>query len=330
MKKADKPLIAKRKHHHVWAYYLKRWSPDGMNIYYTTAKNKIVYETIKGVAMELDFYKLSKLSEFDIQVIELFSKNSPPELQEEHRRQLKHFLIAQKLEEELESRGISDSTAAEDINALYSNLLEDTHGIVERLARPVLDELANRNIAVLSDKQNMVAFISFFGHQLVRTKSFKSQSIAAFDRNSPQAKQVAESISRAWWFHSYMYGMNIGRSLYLGFRDKPHTLLINETSTPFITSDQPIINVHPDLPDTKLKTPPKSADFYYPISPTVAYIICDSGRFPGGTISLNEREVSEFNLKIAKNAHTHIFGPDEKTLLPLKPHVGSRRIDRKN
>lgn len=279
--------------------------------------------------MELDFYKLTKLSEFDLHIIELGSKQSPPELQEIHRNQLNYFLLAQKAEERLISADINDPEAVKYINAMYSNLLENTHASIERDVIPIMVELAQGNIEILNNKQNMIVFMIFFGHQISRTKNFKTLAINAFVRDSEDAARVADSITNAWWFISYMFGMNMGRSFYLDRINHPHSLLINQTSTPFITADQPIINVHQSLPDEISGAPPQNGDFYYPISPNVAYIICDSRRFSPGIVHISEDEAREFNIKLAKSAHTHIFGNNKKALLPLQQFVGSRRIDRK-
>lgn len=74
---------------------------------------------------------------------------------------------------------------------------------------------------------------------------------------------------------------NIGFSLYSSRHDTRHALLVNDTEHPFITSDQPIVNVHACISETEFSAP-EHADFYYPISPRIAYIICDSKRFLSG------------------------------------------------
>lgn len=320
----EKASQIKRKHHHVWGQYLKRWSTDSVNVHYTTSKGNIVCESIKGVAMEFDFYKLCRLDNFDIEVIKSASKGSPPNLQKLHNNQLQMFLTAQKTENLYRILGADSEIVDTEIKALYSNFLEDTHSLIERKARPVLDGLAERNINLLDNKEDMLNFLIYLGHQLARTKNFKTIAIQSLARGEGLATRVAESMEKAWWFHSYMMGMNLGCSFYNLRHDEQHSLLINDTNTTFITADQPIINVHPNLPERRSKEPPAEADFYYPISPRVAYMICKSGRFSRGENHISEQVVTEMNLKMARSAITHIFGNSKNVLRPLVTQIGTR------
>jgi hypothetical protein len=69
---------------------------------------------------------------------------------------------------------------------------------------------------------------------------------------------------------------------------------------------------------------PEHADFYYPISPRVAYIICDSDRFKQGKNQIDEATVVELNSKQAAQAMTHIIGDTEEAILPFQKYVGRR------
>ena len=65
--------------------------------------------------------------------------------------------------------------------------------------------------------------------------------------------------------------MRIADSLYEERGKHRLVLLNNQTGIPFVTGDQPIINLHA----TFGKVPPESLEFYYPISPTRAMSSCD-------------------------------------------------------
>ncbi len=191
------------------------------------------------------------------------------------------------------------------------------------MAKPILGALAEEKFDILQDSQSMREFMSFFGHQISRTKTFKDSVAQVLARRDAMEIAIADAIDGAWWFLSYMYGMNIGASLYMGRHNARHTLLINVTQVPFITSDQPIINVHSCVSEADFVAP-KNADFYFPISPRVAYTICDSERFQPSRHEVDEATVVELNTKVAAQAMVHIIGNSRDALLPFQEYIGRR------
>lgn len=169
----------------------------------------------------------------------------------------------------------------------------------------------------------MIEFMMFFGHQISRTKAFRDGAVQVQPRRSVIENEVAEAMEHAWWFLSYMFGMSIGFSLYARRHEARHALLVNDTNVPFITSDQPIVNVHSCVSEADL-TAPEHADFYYPISPRIAYIICDSDRFSSGKIEADVATVGELNIKVAAQAKVHIIGDSENAIRPFKKYIGRR------
>ena len=91
------------------------------------------------------------------------------------------------------------------------------------------------------------------------------------------------------------------------------TLLVNETTTPFITSDQPLINLKADHenPQQLQKLQPcevKELLFYYPLSPRIAITIdADNSSEQINTINLQTKDVEEYNDKMVKASHEIIF-----------------------
>jgi len=203
------------------------------------------------------------------------------------------------------------------------NALENLHASHEEMALPVLAALADEKFDVLQDNQHMIEFMAFFGHQISRTKTFRDSAIATLSRSNTLEIEVADATAHAWWFLSYMIGMSLGFSLYIDRHNARHALLVNDTNVPFITSDQPVVNVHPCVSEAEFAAP-KHADFYYPISPRVAYIICESERFMPGKNEVDEATVVELNSKVAAQAMVHIIGDSENAIRPFKEHIGRR------
>ena len=309
-----KILQAKRKHHHVWADYLKRWSINNRDVYYTTSKGKIVCESVRGIAVEKDFYRTSPLTGDDIEFIKRWFSKFPLDIQELHQQRLDEFIKIQVVRSLIKANGQDNELTQQLFLAQECNMIEDIHSSHENSAWPILNALASGNLDVLNDDKNMILFTNFFGHQITRTKNFKD---SVFNGNSIFPSDGDTNLcKRNWWFISHMFGTNIGQSLFFSRRSNQHSLLLNETNIPFITSDQPIINVHEGF---KLNSnePPKHADFYYPISPSTAYLIQESATFPSGLNSVSIEQVNELNKKIARHPHNHLFSKNAETLNPL-------------
>ena len=320
-----KSLEAKKNHHHVWANYMKRWSPDDKNIYYTTKKNKkTVFDSVRNVAVERDFYRVQYIAPEHIQVIKMWSSKSPEDLQRLHLSYLSRFIKMQHMESVYKRSGIKDELADRMSEAWKCNGIENLHTAHEYEVQGVLKSLANRDLSVLDDNDNMINFMQFHAQQITRTKTFRDTCIASVTRADRLTdKNLAKAMRESWWFLSYMIGMNIGRSQYLDRNNDVHCLLINDTNTPFITSDQPVINVHQALTD-EIKLPEDhECDEYYPISPNVAYMVNKSNRFPRGKVQVSVDVVEEMNIKIAKKANIHIISSSEESLKPYKKYIGS-------
>ncbi|EEZ40958.1 DUF4238 domain-containing protein [Photobacterium damselae] len=314
---SKKHLEAKKNHHHVWANYMRRWSPDNKQVYYTTKKNNdIRLDSVKSIAVERDFYRVKPLKPEHVQVIRIWSLKSPKDLHELHMSYLNDYLKMQYMESLYVQSGKKDETVDKLIEAWKSNGIENYHTAHENEVQEILEALANRDLSILDKDDNMIKFMQFFGHQIARTKNFKDTISNAADNH------IKTLTLECWWFIGYMFGMSIGRSLYLDRKDDTHCLLINDTDIPFITSDQPIVNVHPAL--TAEVKPPEDheCDFYYPISPNVAYMINKSSRFPCGMVQVSVDVVEEMNINIAKRANFHIIGNSKESLKPYKKFVG--------
>lgn len=318
-----KELQVKKRHHYVWANYLARWGNGTSNVFYTTKLGKIAHDSVRGIAVDDYFYRTTALNKKHVSVIKGFSKQSPDHLQKQHMSYLNDFLLMQHLETIYRASGIQDQEAEALLNASQCNLMENLHSSHEDAALEVLTALADEQLKILEDKQHMLEFMIFLGQQIVRTKAYRDEVLRRLHRRSALEVEVADAVAHSWWFLSYMFGMNIGFSLFSSRHDSRHALLVNDTDIPFITSDHPVVNVHPCVSETELSVP-EHADFYYPISPRIAYIICDSERFTPGKHSVHEAVVNEFNSKVAAQAMVHLIGNNDAVIRPLKKHIGRR------
>ncbi len=317
----------KRNHHYIWRHYLKPWT-DGRDIYYTTKNGKIALDSIKGLAVERDFYKIKHLDEQDIHYLRRFASFSPEPMKDNHNKYLDDFINIQSLIKNLRQKG--NKKAAKLMKIHQHNSFEGLHTIIENEAKPVLEQLTQENFTILDNLQNKLAFLSYIGHQLTRTKSLKESSLSAVQSriNTPFASSIpnyelgCNLMEKNWWFLSFIFGTNIGFSLYITKDKDNHSFLRNNTMVPFITSDRPVINVHKSLKQLPNGEAPENMDLYFPISPQIAFMINESDRYNDSIVEINEEsDVMDLNKAIAQNSYRHTFSNSMDLLKKLQKHT---------
>ena len=314
---------AKRNHHHVWAYYMKNWSVNNRDIYFTTKSKKIVFDSVRNVAVNQDFYRVGNLTEDHLKLIKGLSSVADKKLQRLHMSYLSDFILFNLMEQYVEAKNITDDDVIQELKAFRSNGIENLHTAHENEVKHILDKLVEGDLSVLEDKHRMLNFLTFYAHQMTRTKTMKDNILLYKAKDEGIEGDYARLLKESWWFISYMIGMNVGRSLFSERKYDKHCLLINNTDTPFITSDQPVINAYRKINDVVKPPEEHECDHYFALSPSVAYMINKSDRFPSGKISVTEDIVEEMNIRIAKSANVNIISNSEDSLKPYRKYVGS-------
>lgn len=317
----------KKKHHYVWSFHLKQWT-NGKDIYYFTKKGNIACDSIKGLSCERGFYKINSLNKSDIEFIQAISSKSDINLQEQHKKFLNNFIALSHISNVCQNYKTRSNEANTTHLAILYNSLENLHSGFESGVKPVLEKLHHGASEVLNENQNMVAFCSYLGQQITRTKTFKEKSLSAVNRNIlaenesnidiREYKKIQQLTENNWWFLSFMLGINVGYSLYRTRLNDNHIFIVNKTNTPFITSDNPVVNIHSSLCALGEYEAPEELDLYFPISPRYAYMINNSTEYNSLADFLCESDVEMLNEKMVKKAGATIFGNSNKILESLK------------
>lgn len=321
---SQKVLEIKRNHHYVWAQHLKKWA-TGNDIHYINSRGTIGKDSIKGLSRESGFYKISALEPEDISYLKSWSALSSPHLQKTHSSFLDAFAKASKLinipkgkKHISELRKISE--------AAQYNILENIHGKIERTASPIIKMLCNEQPQCLLEIKNLATFCTYIGHQLARTKTIKTGSLAAirnYETDNPMWQKAQELLEKNWWFVSFIAGVNLGYKLWTD--DDRHIFIINNSDTPFITSDKPVINIHDCVKTTPENSSPEYSDIYYPLSPRIAYMINNSEKYNHLSNHITENEVIELNIHMAMQSDEMIYGSTKEVLLDTKKRLKPTR-----
>lgn len=295
-----KSEMIKRNNHYIWAHYLKGWSKNNVDIFRRTRKGISSYP-VKGLACEVDFYKISELNSADILFIQRWISKACAELQEVHK-----VFLADMLRLSHSIRALDGHGNARKRELLLSNTLENIHTTIEGDVKQVLDALRAGKLSMLNVAANRYNLHSYIGHQFSRTRFFRETFVEAMRLSGEEHYELA---NKNWWFLSVIFGVNVGYNIDLSYNHKNVVWLTNNTEVPFLTSDNPIINVHPsvvDCPPSEL--PPEDIDFYFPISPTMAYMINESGAYGRGVVEADIRLAELLNRNVLLRSDKTVFG----------------------
>ncbi|EPC3977030.1 DUF4238 domain-containing protein [Acinetobacter baumannii] len=315
-----KHLQEKKKHHYVWGNYLKSWALDGKKVWRRTESGKVDCYEISGILHQKAFYKLTDLDPDHILIVRILFSNSHPTIKKMIDQFINFSFKLQVIENTVPNE-ILEEGENKYILIAKSNTLENIYTDIEGNSQEILYALKNQDLSILDNDKNMMNFIIFIAHQMTRTKSMKEHCIAYINKNNPK---LGSKMEECWWLIGYFLGHTFGGSIYESRKSDKHCLLINNTEEPFITSDNPVINIHSATEDNNF-TPLAydEMDIYYPISPKIGYMINNSNTFGEGKVEVTLEMVKKLNEKIAKNAYTHIVGSTEQIINTYKNNVGN-------
>jgi hypothetical protein len=146
--------------------------------------------------------------------------------------------------------------------------------------------------------------------QYVRTEKMQSniRQIMSKDGKSDIAIQkafgrlvnpISSTIDNHWNLISCNYAVSYSREI----SNHSIILLINNSNTNFITSDQPVINVD-SLSNTITKL-----DFYYPVSPKLAILVFDNStmKLNNPVQELSDEEAVQYNELMVSLSSKYIY-----------------------
>ncbi|HDT6564456.1 TPA: DUF4238 domain-containing protein [Enterobacter cloacae] len=314
-----KILEKKNKHHYVWAHYLKDWTVDGTNIYYITKKSNIASDSVRGLGLEKDFYKMGMLKESDKELIALFTNKCNETVKQLHWKFVNMIFETQKMVSALStSLDVKLGINLQDI--MQSNVFENYLSEQESNAIKILSELKAGNLLVLDDKDTYYEFCYFLGHQFSRTQKMKQLLLLSLDKIPAQTHlldRLRDFYNRNWWFMCSFMATNLSYDMSLNSSRKV-ILLENKSNIDFITSDQPVINLNPEGSEGEF------VDYYYPLSTSKALLINTSGVKYFSSHHLSDDEVHMLNIKVARASCKTIFSRKKEAIKLYKRDFNQR------
>ena len=283
--------------------YLREWSSNG--VICVKFNNKIFKANISSIAQERYFYRLPSLSpdEFDFVVSYLRKNNDclfdklklyvesvllPPivvSYAERNYEKIETVLEYVKENQLVENNAllvilekvskikdgptfIKNCPFYNEIKKGIINLEENINCDIESNAKPCLESICNDDGSFFNTQEGFELLTLYMIHQLYRTPKYLSVA-NDLHLHSPFTKEGSVRILAALRlpivsrFHARLLAKRSEYSIYI---------LNNRTKLPFITGDQPLVNLDAARPVEHL-------DIFFPISPKKAILFCKNERF---------------------------------------------------
>lgn len=310
-------------HHHTPRQYLLPWADADERIAWF-GYGKVGRSGLTVVGGENDFYRLKALTVPDVDCLNLFIDGLREHGRANHKRFVQMYILPTRLKAMVEQRisereqrvaegGLSEVDLSDDAIAHARNLLEvaianlneNYHASIERRFWPFLELIKQRDFSFYDDPERAIDFLHGLFVQYFRTKAVKERILS-------KENVLFDDMERVWDVLSHILAIEAGGSFYVDRRNFRIIVLDNNTDVPFITSDQPIINM---LTNGKSYDSPERMELYYPLSPTQAMLYLEKstpvGKF-NNPVSIDDAH--RYNQMMLDHSRRRVFSNSEEYL----------------
>lgn len=295
----------KKNQHYVFQAYLKPWADH--DLVYCLREGKVFQANLTKFACERFFYRLQDLTPSELRLVEEFFGKHPSEpLKVIQKRFLEVYLFPTRLREQLGRS--ADPNLLSALERVIAQGQEDYHQRIEDDLLVFLQRMLAGDIGFYSDSVQAASFLYAICVQYTRTKRTIEASIDVIgsEFNGCNVRRVMGALSP-------LMAMAVGHSLFIDREKFKLVLVDNDSDTPFITADQPVVNLQAEY----TRKPPEKFELFYPLSPKKAMLLLETsskrGEFPLGEVSVNN-----YNMMMAKNSCEQIFSNSEEYLNGIK------------
>jgi len=300
----------KKRHHLVFQRYLANWTTNG-RLFCLRNRKSIVQSGTRAIAQQKYFYRIPELSREDVMSIALLTESMSEQAKGVTKSLMDLFMIP------FDYRNYVDLTAQnnEKTEMIFTrqttNVVENYHCKWEGEGANFISRIEKNDLSFWDDVKECQKFCYFLAIQYFRTDGIKSVMVKDFEKraglNLKKGVLHLPNLERVWWFMSLVFPVSTGEHL-----SNNHHLrvLVNDTETPFITSDQPAINLKMQVDDLL----PDELEMYYPISQNIAVIVAPSERHFFTSEPIRREMVSSLNDSIVNLSYNEVYSNNKSVL----------------
>lgn len=312
-------MAIKKQQHYVWENYLNAWRYNEKHLFcFRKKNNKIFSSSPNDVGKQDRFYKIDNLSELELKILEdAFIKS----ITNEHLKEVaygwlnmfKTVFTMFKFSESTESPRIKET-----VHELMNNFMEEMHTKIEFQAIPLLKELQLGRTAFFDNEENMSDFMLFLCMQYFRTNKLKQNFLKVVSKISEKLPKEWGDIdlNKMWNIISIIFASNMGATLYSLRENYDWCIINNSTETPFITTDQPVVNLKGNY-DIEQST--EELELFYPLSPKLALLISEKKNGNSYKIDITDnKDIEMYNEQLLIIAEEQVYSNSKQYIEEIK------------
>lgn len=287
-----------RKQHYVPRTYLRGWTNE--NKIFCLRENVVFPVAIENIAQQRDYYRLKPITEEGLMLIQHFIKDIP----ESFNTQFKEIInMLSNIPPTFEAiKKVSNNESVTELaDIIINDTVEKLHSQIEGAATQYLEEIRTGSIEFWKDENLFLDFLVFISFQYTRTPKQENNAKNSMDEN----------YKSCWGILSIIIALVLAGRINSEYEDWTLTLFTNNTKLPFITGDQPVINLAHIIGDEV-----KKMHIYMPISHKYAISLVKENKkniVEYITIS-EEQQIQYYNLRIKEFSQDMIFSDDKDVL----------------
>lgn len=293
--------------HYVWQHYLRAWCMPKKIWCKRTDRPEPFNTTPRNVGAERFFYEFHELTLDDLTYLDtLISRSNDDGLRKLNRGWIDSFQKTFAIRKRLDGFEVEPEIRIElesKLREVEKTMGESFHSGTEDRAIPLLNALRQGDVSFYTEEKASMTFIDYIAHQYFRTAKIRNAMLAI-------PNPLPHEMNRTWPVEAFIYATNLASSFVRQRREYQIVLLQNKSEIPFITGDQPVINL--------LGVEVEEVDLYYPLKPDLAMIFTANHRhYSGKHAELGQIAVERYNYRIYAQSDTQIFGNDPAYLTSL-------------
>jgi hypothetical protein len=284
-------ITKKRKQHYVWKHYLESWATNKKIV--CMRNNKFFTTALENIAQEKDFYRLNELTLNELIFLQEFFNDLPTPLKILANNWIKTLNYVFDIKNAFSNARLSKNPD-KDFDVLINNAEEELQSKYESIGDKYLNMLRTEKTDFYEDDKSNCEFTIYLTMQYFRTANMQNKMLI----NKGKYKTVR--IDKMWNIMRNVFATNVSGNIYIDKENWELVPLKNNTVIPFITGDQPVINLY-----GKEGEKTEKLIFYYPIKPDFSILLKKKNE--NYRSILNEVDVIFYNDKIVHYSNMEIF-----------------------
>jgi hypothetical protein len=302
--------LRKKNQHYVFRAYLKSWAENEQ--IWCLRNGRLFRSNLRGVASERFFYRSYPLTKEEREFIDkVMIEGAPDPLKDILNSFMRTYCLGQTIKSQKSPAWKGEHEQL--IDEMIEQGAEDWHAYVESAFLPFLEKMLEGNTDFYDDYKLTTPFIFGLCAQFTRTKQVRETSLRVMGQDI-KGRNTLHIMSAM----AFLISIRLSHNLFVDRKSFKVEIVENESDTPFITTDQPVINVHGDVKADGV--PPDDFELFYPLSPKRAMVFLK--KETSIPLRIGAIAVNAYNVTMAQHSHEQIFSHSTEYLESFAKVIG--------